>query len=82
MGVTSVRLDKEVEQPLARLASRLDRSRNYLINQAIKEYIARQSMEEQRWQDTLAALESVKSGNVVNESEVVSKLKSWGTDSS
>ncbi len=78
MGVTSIRLDKEVEQPLALLASKLDRSRNYLINQAIKEYIARQSMEEKRWQDTLAALESVESGDVVSESEVATKLKSWG----
>lgn len=80
MGVTSVRLNAEVEAPLEKLAQRLDRSKNYLINQAIKEFVARQAMEDARWEDTLKALSSVKEGKVINEAEVVSWLKSWGMD--
>ncbi len=76
MGVTSVRLNAEVEAPLEKLAQRLDRSKNYLINQAIKEFVARQAMEDARWEDTLKALSSVKEGKVINEAEVVSWLKS------
>lgn len=80
MGVTSVRLNSEVEAPLANLAHKLDRSKNYIINQAIKEYVQRQSMEDLRWEETLEALNSVKSGKVVDADEVALWLESWGTD--
>ena len=80
MGVTSIRLNKENEEPLENLAVKLDRSKNFLINQAIKEYIARQAMDDARWEDTLKALASIKEGKTIDESEVVSWLKSWGTD--
>jgi len=81
MGVTSVRLNSDIEAPLENLARRLDRSKNYLINQAIKEFVARQAMEDSRWEDTLKALDSVKDGKLIDESEVISWLKTWGTDS-
>ena len=80
MGVTSVRLNSDIEAPLKNLAQRLDRSKNYLINQAIKEFVARQAMEDSRWDDTLKALDSVKEGILIDESEVISWLKTWGTD--
>jgi len=80
MGVTSIRLNAEVEVPLEKLAKKLDRSKNYLINQAIKEYVSRQAMDDARWEDTLKALASIKEGKTIDESEVVSWLKSWGTE--
>ena len=81
MGVTSVRLNSDIEAPLENLARRLDRSKNFLINQAIKEFVTRQAMEDSRWEDTLKALDSVKEGKLIDESEVISWLKTWGTDS-
>lgn len=80
MSVTSIRLQPDVEKPLEQLAKKLDRSKSYLINQAVKEYIARQAMEEARWAGTLPALESVKNGKTVAGSEVLAWLESWGTD--
>ncbi len=79
MGVTSVRLSNDVEAPLEQLVQKLDRSKNYIINLAIKEFVARQSMEDARWAETLAALESVKSGKIVDEDDVTQWLKSWGS---
>ena len=78
MSVTSIRLNSEIEAPLEDLAKKMDRSKNYLINQAIKEFIARQSMEEARWVDTQAALDSVKSGKSIAEKKVKAWLESWG----
>ncbi len=78
MGVTSVRLSNDIEAPLEHLVQKLDRSKNYIINLAIKEFVARQSMEDTRWEETLKALESVKSGKVVDEDDVTQWLKSWG----
>ncbi len=80
MGVTSVRLQPEIENPLENLSKKLDRSKNYLINQAIKEFLARKSLEDERWGETLEAIGSVKSGKLINEKAVNDWLESWGTD--
>lgn len=80
MGVTSIRLQAEVEAPLEDLARRLDRSKSYLINQAIKEYLERQALEEERWRETLTAITSVNSGKRIAEAEVTAWLESWGTE--
>jgi len=80
MSVTSIRLSNEVEAPLANLSIKLDRSKNYLINQAVKEFVARQAMEEAHWKDTIEALRSVKSGKSVDAEEVESWLQSWGSN--
>lgn len=79
MGVTSIRLNPENEAPLEDLAQKLDRSKNYIINQAIKEFIVRQAMEDSRWADTLKALNSVKAGKSVDEDAVSGWLESWGS---
>ncbi len=80
MAVTSVRLNTDVIAPLEKLSKRLDRSRNYIINQAIKEYVARQSMAEALWGDTLAALKSIELGRSIPEREVKEWLESWGNE--
>jgi len=80
MGVTSVRLQPGIENPLEKLAKRLDRSKNYLINQAIKEFIDRNSLEEERWNETLDAIASVKAGQSIDEQSVNNWLDSWGTE--
>ena len=78
MSITSIRLNSEIEAPLDKLAKKLSRSKNYLINQAIKEFVWRQSMEDARWIDTQQALGSVKKGNTIHEKAVKSWLESWG----
>jgi predicted transcriptional regulator len=80
MGVTSIRLQSEIERPLESLAIKLDRSKNYLINQAIKEFIARKEIAEQRWAETLEAIDSVKAGKGISEAEVNEWLESWGSN--
>jgi predicted transcriptional regulator len=79
MSVTSIRLSNDVEALLEKLAAKLDRSKNYLINQAVREFVARQAMEDDRWSDTLEALDSVKSGKSIDASEIESWLQSWGS---
>ncbi len=79
MGTTSIRFSDDVEKPLESLSKQLDRSKNYIINQAVKEYLARRSLDNSRWQDTLEALNSLKAGKVIEENEVNAWLNSWGT---
>ncbi len=80
MSVTSIRLQPEIENPLEQLATKLDRSKNYLINQAIKEFIARRALDEARWDETLEALNSVKSNKIIDEQNVNEWLESWGSE--
>ena len=80
MGVTSIRLQPDIETPLEELAAKLDRSKNYIINQAIKEFIERQSVEDSRWSETLEALSSIKNGSSIPEADVNAWLESWGSD--
>ncbi len=77
MGVTNIRLQPEIENPLEKLANKLDRSKNHLINQAIKEFLARKSLDEKKQKETL---ESVKSNRVIEEQDVNKWLDSWGKD--
>jgi len=80
MGVTSIRLQPEIEKPLESLAKKLDRSKNYLINLAIKEFIERKSIDEKRWSETIEAIASIKTGKVVAEENVNEWLESWGSE--
>jgi len=80
MAITSVRLNDEVEAPLESLSKKLDRSKSYLINEAVREYIARQALEDERWLETQEALASAERGELVSEDAVHAWLDSWGTD--
>ena len=80
MSVTSVRLQPEVETGLDTMAMKLQRSKSWLINQALKEFIAREELLQNRWRETLEAMESVTQGKVIAGAEVHEWLRSWGTD--
>lgn len=79
MSVTTVRLQPEVETDLEAMADKLHRSKNWLINQAIREFVARQELEQSRWADTLQAMKSVAQGKVVSGQAVHAWLESWGS---
>ena len=78
MGVTTVRLQADIEQQLEIIASRLQRSKGWVISQALAEYIDKQELEQERWRQTLDAMESAANGKLVDASEVHDWLNSWG----
>lgn len=80
MGVTSIRLQPDVESSLETMAGKLHRSKNWLINEAIREYAARQELEQTRWKQTLGAIESVAQGQAVAGESVHAWLRSWGSE--
>jgi len=80
MAVTSIRLQEDIEKLLEKAASRLHRSKNWLINQAIREYLARDVNEQQRWQETVVALKSASDGKLVGADKVHAWLESWGKE--
>lgn len=51
---------------------------NWVINQAMREYLEAQASEERRWLETIPALESAKSGKSVPAEAIEEWLSSWG----
>lgn len=60
------------------MSGRLGRSKSWLINQALREFIGRTEEDSARWEQTLGALESVAKGRVVEADAVHDWLNSWG----
>jgi len=56
---------------------KLNQSRNWIINEAVKEFLEQRSFDEERWQDTLVALDSVNNGKRISAEKVESWLASW-----
>ena len=79
MSVTTVRLGQDIDETLDALAHKLQRSRSWLINQALREFIEREELEQVRWQETLDAIEAVANGQVVSGDAVHAWLRGWGT---
>ena len=78
MSVTSVRLSPEVEEKLAVVAERARRTKSWIINEAVKVYLERLGEDEERWQETLESLASVRAGRVVEGDDVLKWVASWG----
>ncbi len=81
MSMKDTWLTDDVEKPMESPIKKLERSKNSIINRAARELLAKQSLEDSPWQDTLAAIESVKAGKSIDEADVNTWLNSWGTDS-
>lgn len=80
MSVTTVRLQGDTEERLEVIATKLQRSKGWIINQALVEFLEKQQLEQDRWQQTLEAMESAAQGKVVAGEDVHEWLNSWGTD--
>jgi len=78
MTVTTVRLQPEVEEGLEEIAGKLNRTKSWVINQALREFLEKQDLEQERWNETLEAMESVAQGRVVSGEAVHAWLASWG----
>ncbi len=80
MSITSVRIKDELNESLKELAEKKQRSKSWLINEAVAEYVIKENMESQKWLDTLEGLEDVKNGRVIEGEKVLEWVESWGTD--
>ena len=78
MAVTSVRFSPDIEDRIAAVAERARRTKSWLINEAVKDYLDRLGQDERRWEDTLESLASVKAGRIVDGDEMMEWIASWG----
>jgi predicted transcriptional regulator len=76
-----VRLDEQLEQRLNALAEKADRSKSYLVKEALVRYIVAEEAKEYEKQETLTRWEAYQeTGEVVSNEAMEQWLDSWGTD--
>ena len=80
MGMTSVRMPDELLSQLDQAAERLRRSKGWIINDAVKEYLAREERDAKMLEETREALADVKAGRILDGEEVMEWLDSWGAE--
>jgi predicted transcriptional regulator len=69
----------ELMQKLNEAAEKMRRSKGWIINDAVTEYLAREERDSQMLEETREALADIKAGRVVDGAKVVEWLNSWGT---
>lgn len=80
MGTTSVQMPEDLMQRLDAAAQRLRRSKGWIINDAVREYLEREEQRVGRLEDTKAALSEVEAGDLIDGEDVLAWLDSWGTE--
>jgi len=75
----SVRLDKEVLKQLDMMSKAADRSRAWLMSQAITQYVEHEAWQIEAIQKALSKLEKGKA-HFASHEDVVQWLSGWGTD--
>lgn len=79
MGMTSVRMPDDLLQRLDATATRLRRSKGWIINDAVREYLAREDLRQRRDEETREALAELDAGQVVDGEDVLAWIDSWGS---
>jgi predicted transcriptional regulator len=80
MSITSVRLPEDLADRVDELAAKLQRSKSWIISEAVRDYVERAQGDAQRWRDTLKALDSVRAGKVIDGEAVDKWIASWGSE--
>jgi predicted transcriptional regulator len=81
MSTTSFRLDDDLEEKLEVTATKLQRTKSWIINDALRQYIAREEQKLKMLEETQEAIADIQAQRVVSGEEVMKWLETWGTAS-
>lgn len=80
MAMTSVRMPDELLGQLERAAENARRSKGWIINEALREYLAREERKQRILEETHEALADIKAGRLSDGAEIMDWLDSWGDE--
>ena len=78
MPTLTAHISDDLINKLDKVSQSLDRSRAWVIKEAVKEYLDRRAKDQKRWEDTLNAVEAADRGEVVSADEVLGWIDTWG----
>ncbi|HYX15977.1 MAG TPA: ribbon-helix-helix protein, CopG family [Nostoc sp.] len=79
MSTTSFRLDDDLEKKLEVTATKLQRTKGWIINDALRQYIAREEQKLRMLEETTEAIADIQAQRVVSGDQVMKWLETWGT---
>ncbi|MCW9679808.1 CopG family ribbon-helix-helix protein [Dolichospermum planctonicum UHCC 0167] len=79
MSTTSFRLDDDLQEKLEITANRTKRSKGWIINDALRQYIEQEELKQRILEETQEALADIEASRVVSGEEVMKWLETWGT---
>lgn len=79
MAMTSVRMPDELMSRLEKTSEDLRRSKGWLINDAVREYLEKQEIKVRRLAETNEALAEMEAGQLIDGEAVLDWLDSWGS---
>ncbi len=79
MSTTSFRLDDDLEEKLEVTATKLQRTKSWIINDALRQYIACEERKLQMLLETQEAIADIEARRVVSGDQVMEWLSTWGT---
>lgn len=80
MPMTSVRMPEQLMHKLESIAEKMDRSKSWIIKDAVNQYVERIGRKEKMLLETRQALSEIESGNVVDGDEVMAWIESWDSE--
>lgn len=80
MAMTSVRIPDDLMARLEKTAEQRRRSKGWLINDAVREYLERDEVKMRHLAETREAIAEVEAGQLIDGDKVLDWLESWGTD--
>jgi len=78
MPTLTAHVTDELIEEIDAVSQRLDRSRAWVVKEAVREYLARRAEDQKRWDETLEAIEAADRGDVLSSDEVLGWVDTWG----
>lgn len=79
MPANSIQIDTDLSRRLDKVAVELKRKKEWLVNEAVKQFVEELEKKRQMHMETLEALDSVEKGEFYEGTQVLEWLDSWGT---
>lgn len=77
MPTLTAHVSDELIADIDAVSERLDRSRAWVVKEAVREYLARRAEDQKRWNETLDAIEAADRGEVIAADEVLRWVDTW-----
>ena len=79
MSTNKIQIEMDLSQRLDKVAGELKRKKEWLVNEAVKQFIENLEQKRRMHEETLDALDSVERGEFYEGTEVMEWLGSWVT---
>ncbi|HEV7518561.1 MAG TPA: ribbon-helix-helix protein, CopG family [Thermoanaerobaculia bacterium] len=80
MPTLTAQVNDDFATEIDSIAAELERPRDWVIEDALREYVGRHRLELERWRQTEQAIEAAERGEVVPAEEVFAWLDTWGRE--